>query len=266
MCCCSAGHDALVFLSLHPHYPAAPHAMCLKQQDSEGTAIAELALRWPAGRPACNPALCVCSSALFAAGHHAALDVFETIVAPAAQRFQPDIILVSAGWVGSRAAIQWMRVEVYSFLVCMAGSCRSCESRAFAALAPAFHRPPPPTPLPLSCRRYDAHWRDPLAGGHSWPRAGLAPMCLHLCSSACSGSTKATAEQHAPLPPVVSHSFLSPLFLPLQACSSVRPPFTPWGRGSSSWLMSSAAAALCSCWRAGGFAFLSFASGLQASS
>lgn len=38
-----------------------------------------------------------CSDASFVAGHEAELLAFDTIVAPAARRFQPDIILVSAG-------------------------------------------------------------------------------------------------------------------------------------------------------------------------
>ena len=93
MCCCSAGQGALTFLLLCLRSPAASgHMAC-----GARTALASR----PTGL---QHALCVCSSALCAAGHHAALDVFETIVAPAAQRFQPDIILVSAGWVGGGAA------------------------------------------------------------------------------------------------------------------------------------------------------------------
>ncbi|KAI7843899.1 hypothetical protein COHA_002443 [Chlorella ohadii] len=52
-------------------------------------------------------------------GHNAALEVFETIVAPAAQRFKPDIILVSAGfdahWRDPLAGLQF-RTSTYNAL------------------------------------------------------------------------------------------------------------------------------------------------------
>ncbi|PRW56020.1 histone deacetylase 14 isoform X1 [Chlorella sorokiniana] len=56
-------------------------------------------------------------------GHTAALDVFETIVAPAAQRFKPDIILVSAGydahWRDPLAGLQFRTSTYHALGACL---------------------------------------------------------------------------------------------------------------------------------------------------
>ena len=82
-------------------------------------------------------------------GQAAALAAFDEVVAPAARRFRPDIVLVSAGYAVISSFLYGKRKNTVSRLIPACLRCRLKFQQEFSS---------PPN------RRYDAHWRDPLAG------------------------------------------------------------------------------------------------------